>query len=221
MHVYRSKSGNFSVKLRMFARDFRIGANYAQPKDASKVAKNAFLHCRVNQQGILSLSKEVSKAGMCNTINKKYALKAKNVHEILRDFVRVQNSRWIRKKRKLNVKKVGSSKLKSEEEVHLLNSMKDVYMSDIKELKRRVDLIRSSLTETADSIRKLSTKNVSSSSSSSSSSPRILKRNSSLYGHVHSCMLHIEKVSVFGELYKRKLLEIPKNMSPKKRPKQL
>ena len=64
MHVYRSKSGNYSVKLRMFARDFRIGANYAQPKDASEVAKNAFLHCRVSQQGILSLSKEVSKAGI-------------------------------------------------------------------------------------------------------------------------------------------------------------
>ena len=194
------------MKLRMFARDFRIGANYAQPKDASKVAKNAFLHCRVSQQGILSLSKEVSKAGMCNTINKNYVLRAVNIHEILQNFVRNQNSMWIRKKRKLNE----ISKLRSEEEAHLLHSMKDVYMSDIKELKRRVDLIRSSLSDTADSIRR--TEN------SSSSSPHIQKRKSSLYGHVYSCMMHIEKVSAFGEVYKRKMIEIPKEMSPKKRP---
>ena len=194
-HVYRSKSGNYSVKLKMFSRNFRIGANYQQPEDASTVAKNALLHCRVSPRGILSLSKKILKLGKCNTLEKS-TIHEKDLHSILRKFIRVENTKWILAKKKLNEKEVGITKLKTQEEVHLLKSMKDVYVSDLGALKRRLGHVYKCINGVAISVG---------------------ENEQSLYEDCCSTMSLISSSMTVEERYKMKDSAILKVISPQKR----
>jgi len=135
-HVYKSKSGNYSVKIKMFSRHFRIGSNYQRVCDASDVARNALLYCKVNSVGIISLSDGVSESGTCKTYEKKSSVTSRDekIWDILNKFVHVENTKWILSKRLKNESEFGKSGMRVEEEFRLMSQMMTAYKSDLEKL---------------------------------------------------------------------------------------